>query len=120
MKLIFALIDYIRLRWKGISPSKAWEMRYKPDFEVDIIMILVTLLLLAYLVVDYVTVSYDYEVVSSRYSTIVAVKQRDEMAAIVDKMELVAVACLNGESVIVDGVDRPCKFGEFRNGKEVF
>lgn len=120
MKLIFALIDYIRLRWKGLKPSKAWQVSYKPDFEVDIIMILVVLILLAYLIVDYVTVSYDYEVVSSRYSAVVAVKQRDEMAVMVDKMELVAVACLNGESVVIDGVDKPCKFGRYVNGREVF
>lgn len=120
MNIIRTLFDYYRLRKLKISPKTAWQICYKPSFSIDIWVIVASLIMLAYLVVDYYTTAYDYELVSSRYSAVVAVKKRDDMQSMVDRLERIAIACLSGESVNVDGVDRPCKVGEFKNERAVF
>jgi hypothetical protein len=38
----------------------------------------------------------------------------------IDKFERVAVACLNGETLLIDGIDRPCKVGEYKNERAAF
>jgi hypothetical protein len=103
-----------------ISPKTAWQICFKPSYQFDILVIVIALLSLAYLAYDYWQATRDYELVSSRYSAVVAIRKAQSMAIQLDKMERVAVACLNGDTVNEDGVDRPCKVGEFKNARAVF
>ena len=120
MNIIRTLHDYMRLRRSGINPKTALENMIKPSYQFDILVIVIALLSLAYLAYDYWQATRDYELVASRYSAVVAIKSLDDMAIEKDKLERVAIACLSGDSLLIDGVDRPCKVGEFKNERAVF
>jgi hypothetical protein len=120
MNIIRTLFDYYRLRKMRISPKTAWQICFKPSYQFDILVIFIALLSLAYLAYDYWQATRDYELVSSRYSAVVAIRKVQSMTIEKDKLERVAIACLSGDSLLIDGVDRPCKVGEFKNERAVF
>ena len=37
-----------------------------------------------------------------------------------DRYEKIIISCLTGDSVRLEGIDRPCKVGEYRDGHEKF
>lgn len=118
--MIRTLIDYMRLRMLGLSPKIAWVNALKPSYKLDYFLIVCSLLALALLALEHVYVTEKLKRSEMQWQTAKAKVQANTQIALAEKLERTVVACLNGDSVVIDGVDRPCKFGEFKNGREVF
>jgi len=59
----------------------------------------------------------------SKSNALVALKMMSvviEQQKKIDTYEKIIVGCLNGDGAIVDAVDRPCRFGEYIDGREKF
>lgn len=118
--MIRTIIDYIRLRNMGLSPKTAWKIAFKPSYKFDYFVIVMALLALAFLALEYAYVTEKLKRSEIQWQAVSANVKANTQFAISNNLEQILIACLNGESVAIDGVDRPCKVGEFKNGKEVF
>ena len=121
MNLLQFIFDYIRLRLMGISPSKACEIaNFKKSYKAEIVALIMLIAFFLFIAVNYHLASEDYKLVSARYEAIALKSDLSNTLVSLDKFERVAVACLNGETLLIDGIDRPCKVGEFKNERAVF
>jgi len=121
MNLLQFIFDYIRLRLMGISPSKACEIaNFKKSYKSEIIALIMLIAFFLYIFISAYLATEDYKLVSARYEAIALKNNLSNTLVSLDKFERVAVACLNGETLLIDGIDRPCKVGEYRNERAVF
>ena len=118
--MIRTLIDYMRLRKMGISPLTAWQIAYKPTWKIEIVIF--SIVIIAFFLALAKNAIADSELTQSelKWQAIEAKLNASQYLALANKYEMVLIACLNNQSAGLDGIDRPCKFGEFKNGREVF
>lgn len=118
--MIRTLIDYMRLRKLQLSPKDALKNCIKPTWKIEIVIF--SILIIAFFLALAKNAIADSELTQSelKWQAIEAKINAKQYLALANKYESVLLACLNNQSAGLDGVDRPCRFGEFKNGSAVF
>lgn len=114
------LFDYIRLRSKGLSPATAWKCCVKFNYTAAWLLFTLCILAFCMALAKNAVASNDLYIANLQNDALNARLSTKAYIAIADKLERSMVACLNGDGLLVDGVDRPCKVGEYVNGRDVF
>ena len=118
--MISTIIDYLRLRKFGFSPANAWRYCYKPRYKIEIFIFLVLILSFFYALANNALADNEFNASELKWRAVEAKINAKQYQHINLNLENVLIACLRGESILIDGIDKPCKIGEYKNGKEIF
>lgn len=120
MTLIKTIIDYYKLRRLGVKATHAWKMSSKGNNYTEYFILLIIIACVLVLVLDYYIATDKLMLSELRWQVVEAKINASESYAMANKLERAVIACLNNESVVIDGIDRPCKFGNYKNGSAIF
>lgn len=116
------ITDYIYYRSMGFGKRQSFKMAWQRwQFTITHMSVLViAVCALAYLAYSYYAITINYEMTHRDFQIVRAKFEKKRAVIDLDKMERIVIGCLNGESVVIDGMDTPCKFGRYVNGREVY
>ena len=118
--MIKTLINYFHYRKLGLRISKSLELAKHPMLFIDMLVICCVIGALIWLAYNVLQAEYDYRYINMRFKEVTLAHRIENQVKVMDRYEKIIISCLTGDSVRLEGIDRPCKVGEYRDGHEKF